>query len=47
LRKSEAFNAFFFAPALAGGTAATLFSSHPSLEVRLNQLATLEKELNG
>jgi heat shock protein HtpX len=47
LRKTEGMNAFFFAPALAGGTAATLFSTHPSLEVRLNQLAKLEKELNG
>jgi heat shock protein HtpX len=47
LRKSEGMNAFFFAPALAGGTAANLFSSHPSLEVRLNQLSKLEKELNG
>jgi heat shock protein HtpX len=47
LRKTEGMNAFFFAPALAGGTAATLFSTHPSLEVRLNKLAKLEKELNG
>lgn len=47
LRKTEGMNAFFFAPALAGGGAATLFSTHPSLEVRLNQLAQLEKELNG
>ncbi|MHB8379438.1 MAG: zinc metalloprotease HtpX [Acidimicrobiales bacterium] len=47
LRQSEGMNAFFFAPALAGGTAATLFSSHPSLEKRLDQLNRLEKELNG
>ena len=47
LRKSQAMNAFFFAPALAGGTAANLFSSHPSLEKRLDQLNKLEKELNG
>jgi heat shock protein HtpX len=47
LRKSEGMNAFFFAPALAGGTAATLFSSHPSLEKRLDQLNKLERELNG
>jgi heat shock protein HtpX len=32
LRKSEGMNAFFFAPALAGNTAAKLFSTHPSLE---------------
>jgi heat shock protein HtpX len=47
LRKSEGMNAFFFAPALAGGTAATLFSTHPSLQKRLDQLSQLEKELNG
>jgi heat shock protein HtpX len=47
LRKSEGMNAFFFAPALAGGTTANLFSSHPTLEVRLNALSKLEKELNG
>jgi heat shock protein HtpX len=40
-------NAFFFAPALAGGTTANLFSTHPSLEKRLDQLSRLEKELNG
>ncbi|HEV7958855.1 MAG TPA: zinc metalloprotease HtpX [Acidimicrobiales bacterium] len=47
LRKVEGMNAFFFAPALAGGSAANLFSSHPSLEKRLDQLNKLEKELNG
>ncbi len=47
LRKSEGMNAFFFAPALAGGTAANLFSTHPSLERRLDQLNKLEKQLNG
>jgi heat shock protein HtpX len=47
LRKSEGMNAFFFAPALAGKTAASLFSTHPSLEVRLDQLNKLERELNG
>jgi heat shock protein HtpX len=47
LRRAEGGNAFFFVPALAGGTAATLFSSHPSLEVRLAALNKLERELNG
>ncbi len=47
LRKTEGMNAFFFAPALAGGTAANLFSTHPSLEKRLDQLSKLEEELNG
>jgi heat shock protein HtpX len=40
-------NSLFFAPALSGNTAASLFSSHPSLEKRLDALSKLEKELNG
>ncbi|HEV2427057.1 MAG TPA: zinc metalloprotease HtpX [Acidimicrobiales bacterium] len=47
LRKAEGMNAFFFAPALAGKSAASLFSTHPSLEVRLDQLNRLEKAMNG
>jgi heat shock protein HtpX len=47
LRKAESMNAFFFAPALAGGTAASLFSTHPSLEKRLDQLNKLERQMNG
>ncbi|NNN01355.1 MAG: zinc metalloprotease HtpX [Acidimicrobiaceae bacterium] len=47
LRHAEAMNNFFFVPALAGGSAASLFSTHPSLEKRLDQLNRLEKELNG
>ncbi|MHB8334551.1 MAG: zinc metalloprotease HtpX [Acidimicrobiales bacterium] len=47
LRQAEGMNAFFFAPALASGTAASLFSTHPSLEVRLDQLNKLERQLNG
>ena len=47
LRKSESMNAFFFAPALTSGSAASLFSTHPSLEKRLDALNKLERELNG
>jgi heat shock protein HtpX len=47
LRKAEGMNAFFFAPALAGGTASSLFSTHPSLQKRLDQLNKLEHDLNG
>ena len=47
LRHAEGMNAFFFAPALASGTAASLFSTHPSLEKRLDQLNKLERQLNG
>lgn len=46
LRAAEAFNAFFFTPALANGfSLSSLFSTHPSLERRLEQLAELEAEL--
>jgi heat shock protein HtpX len=47
LRHAEAMNSFFFVPALAGGSAAALFSTHPSLEKRLDQLNKLERQLNG
>jgi len=49
LRKAEAYNAFFFAPAINGkqGTSvANLFSTHPSIEKRLAQLDELERQLN-
>ena len=57
LRSAEPFNAFFFAPATAahgaqstngGGSGfsfGTLFRTHPTLEVRLAQLAQLEQQL--
>jgi heat shock protein HtpX len=46
LRSAEPFNAFFFTPALANGVSiSSLFSTHPSLERRLEQLAKLEVEL--
>ena len=47
LRHAEGMNAFFFAPALAGGTAAAIFSTHPSLERRLEQLSQLERQMNA
>ena len=46
LRQAEAFNAFFFAPAVASGfSLSSLFSTHPPLERRLAQLAALSREL--
>jgi heat shock protein HtpX len=45
LRASNAMNAFFFAPALRGGGARGLLSTHPSLEQRLEQLARIQAEL--
>jgi len=46
LRAAEHFNAFFFAPAFAkGASLSSLFSTHPSLEKRLEQLAKLEAQM--
>lgn len=46
LRRAEPLNAFFFAPALSPGfSLSTLFSTHPSLEQRLEQLGRLEQQL--
>jgi heat shock protein HtpX len=46
LRAAEAFNAFFFTPALANGfSISSLFSTHPTLEKRLEQLARISAEL--
>ncbi len=47
LRQAEGMNAFFFAPALASGTAAAIFSTHPPLQRRLDQLSALERQMNG
>ena len=47
LRSTETFNAFYFTPAIArsGVSISTLFSTHPSLDQRLAQLAALEAEM--
>ncbi len=47
LRSAESFNAFYFTPAIAskGVSISTLFSTHPSLDKRLAQLAALEAQL--
>jgi heat shock protein HtpX len=50
LRSAEAFNAFFFTPAISskgGVSLSTIFSTHPSLEKRLDQLAKIEAELGS
>ncbi|MGA2036450.1 MAG: zinc metalloprotease HtpX [Acidimicrobiales bacterium] len=47
LRSAEHFNAFYFTPAIANGASlSSLFSTHPPLEKRLDQLAKLEAEMN-
>jgi heat shock protein HtpX len=45
LRKQQAFNAFFFTPAIRGASVSNLFSTHPTLEVRQEKLAKLAVEL--
>lgn len=46
LREAEPYNAFFFAPALAPGfSLSTLFSTHPTLERRLDQLGEISAGL--
>lgn len=46
LRSAEPFNAFFFAPALTQGfSISSLFSTHPSLQKRLDQLSKISREL--
>jgi heat shock protein HtpX len=46
LRTAQAFNAFFFAPAVgARASLSTLLSTHPSLQQRLDQLGALSTEL--
>jgi len=47
LRSAEHFNAFFFTPAITNGASlSSLFSTHPPLQKRLDQLAKLEVEMN-
>jgi heat shock protein HtpX len=45
LRAAEPMNAFFIAPAVRGLSMATLTSTHPSLEKRLDQLAEIATSL--
>ncbi len=46
IRKSQHFNAFYFAPALLkGASVSNLFSTHPTLEKRLDQLSKLDAQM--
>jgi len=48
LRAAEPLNAFYFAPAMklnGGASMSAVFSTHPSLEKRLEQLAKIQRQL--
>ncbi|WP_169944607.1 zinc metalloprotease HtpX [Microbispora sp. H11081] len=45
LREAQPFNAFFFAPAVSGQSIASLLSTHPPLERRLEELSRISAEL--
>jgi heat shock protein HtpX len=47
LRQVEAQNAFMIVPAINGDSLAGLFSTHPSLEKRLEQLRQLQRQMEG
>lgn len=44
---AEGANAFYIIPAISGKTLASLFSTHPSLEKRIENLKKVETELRG
>jgi heat shock protein HtpX len=46
LRDSQAMSAFFFAPAISRESIGALFSTHPPLQQRLDQLAKVSAELS-
>jgi heat shock protein HtpX len=47
LREVQGANAFFIVPALRGESILGLFSTHPSLEKRLERLQKMEREMEG
>jgi heat shock protein HtpX len=47
LRQVESQNAFMIVPAVNGDSLAGLFSTHPSLETRLQQLRQLQRQMEG
>jgi heat shock protein HtpX len=47
LRQVEGLNAFFIIPAISGSSFSELFSTHPSLERRLEQLRQLQQQMEG
>ena len=47
LRQMEGMNAFFIVPAISGSSFSEIFSTHPALERRLDQLRRLQQQMEG
>ena len=47
LRRVEHANAFFIIPALKGNSMASLFSSHPPVEKRIERLRQMQRQMEG
>lgn len=47
LRNADAMNAFFIVPAAGGSSFMELFSTHPSVEKRIERLKKLEQQMEG
>ncbi|MBX6342110.1 MAG: M48 family metalloprotease, partial [Thermomicrobiaceae bacterium] len=47
LREVQTMNAFFIVPAAYGNSFAEIFSTHPSLQKRLDRLSRLAREMEG
>lgn len=45
MRQVEHANAFFIIPALKGNSMASMFSSHPSVEKRIERLQNIQRQL--
>jgi heat shock protein HtpX len=47
IRQAQTVNALFIVPAIKGDSLATLFSTHPSLEQRLEQLQKMQQQMEN
>jgi heat shock protein HtpX len=45
LRQMEGMNAFFIIPAISGSSIMNLFSTHPSVEKRIEKLEKMQREM--
>jgi heat shock protein HtpX len=45
MRQVQHANAFFIIPALKGGRAASMFSSHPAIEKRIERLKNMQRDM--